>query len=270
MTDADRSFAGSMPELYDRYLGPAMFAVYADPVAARVAALAPHDVLELAAGTGLLTEALARSLPDAAITATDLNQPMLDHAASVREAVGVTWQQADAQDLPFTGSSFDVVVCQFGAMFFPDRPAAYAEARRVLRPDGTLVLAIWDSLAGNDFARVLTSAVAELMPDNPPRFVERVPHGYHDVKQIRADLEAGGFSAIEIESLRLVGHAASAADVALGFALGTPLRAAVEERDPAGLPAAIDAVAASMREQLGTGGDEITGALSAHIVTVRV
>jgi hypothetical protein len=96
-----------------------------------------------------------------------------------------------------------------------------------------------------------------------------VPHGYHELSQIRADLEAGGFSAIEIESLRLVGRAASATDLATGFVLGTPLRAAVVERNPDGLPAAIDAVAASMREQLGTGGDEISGALSAHMVTAR-
>lgn len=137
MSETDRVFTGEIPIFYDRYLGPQIFADYAEDLARRAAALRPARVLETAAGTGIVTRALAGSLAtEAEITATDLNQAMLDFAAAQPGLERVTWQQADAQRLPFDDRSFDAVLCQFGVMFFPDRLAGYREARRVLRPGG--------------------------------------------------------------------------------------------------------------------------------------
>jgi ubiquinone/menaquinone biosynthesis C-methylase UbiE len=137
VTKADTVFSGSIPSLYDKYAGPLIFAPYAEDLAERLAALNPTRVLEVAAGTGIVTRALARSLPASVdIVATDLNQPMLDHAAAQLPSSRVTWQQADGQALPFPDGAFDAVVCQFGAMFFPDKRQAYREARRVLKPGG--------------------------------------------------------------------------------------------------------------------------------------
>ena len=177
----DTAFVGSVPELYDTRLVPLIFQPYADDLARRAAALRPATVLETAAGTGVVTRALARALPAGTrLIATDLNQPMLDRAAAVGTDQPVQWRQADAQALPFDDASVDLVVCQFGAMFFPDKPAAYAEARRVLKPGGTLLFNVWDTIEHNELAHEVTAALAALFPADPPRFLARTPHGHGD------------------------------------------------------------------------------------------
>src|SRR5262249_49704927 len=151
MKDTDKLFIGSMPALYDRHLGPFLFAPYARDVAARAAALAPRRLLETAAGTGIVTRALAQALPETTtITATDLNQAMVDYAAAQTRAPNLTWGQADALALPFADGSFDAVVCQFGVMFFPDKRAGFREALRVLRPGGHFLFSVWDRIEENE------------------------------------------------------------------------------------------------------------------------
>jgi ubiquinone/menaquinone biosynthesis C-methylase UbiE len=140
----DAVFSGSIPSLYDKYLGPLIFEPYAQDLANRLSALNAERVLETAAGTGIVTRALERSLsPRGSIVATDLNQPMLDHAAERIPSSRVSWQKADAQALPFPDGAFDAVICQFGVMFFPDRQKAYREARRVLKPGGHFIFNVW-------------------------------------------------------------------------------------------------------------------------------
>ena len=184
MATTDKLFAGSIPEIYDRYLVPLLFESYALDLAERVAKIEPQHLLETAAGTGVLTRAMAARLPaHTRIMATDLNQPMLDYAAARQpDPQRIDWRQADALALPFEDRSFDVVACQFGAMFFPDKIAAYREARRVLKPDGHFLFNVWDQISENEFADVVTEALAELFPQDPPRFLARTPHGYHEVE----------------------------------------------------------------------------------------
>jgi SAM-dependent methyltransferase len=192
----DTVFAGSVPELYDSHFVPLIFEPYAEDMARRVAALAPSRVLETAAGTGVVTRAMARSLAaHVDIVATDLNQPMLDRAAAVGTQRPVRWQQADAMKLPFEAGRFDVLVCQFGVMFFPDKAHAFAEARRVLRRGGMLLFNVWDRIEHSEFAHVAAAALARLYPTDPPRFMERTPHGYSDQRTIARDLANGGFTA---------------------------------------------------------------------------
>mgnify|MGYP003575678378 CR=1 FL=1 len=193
-SNTDRSFSGSIPQLYEQYLVPLIFEPYAKDMATRVAALQPSSVLEVAAGTGVVTRQLAAVLPLAvSVVATDLNQPMLDHAASIGTVRAVEWRQADAMRLPFPDEAFDTVVCQFGVMFFPDKSVAMSEARRVLRPGGTFIFSAWDAVEQNEFANVVTNALTEVFPNQPPRFLARVPHGYHDQAVIASDLARGGF-----------------------------------------------------------------------------
>jgi ubiquinone/menaquinone biosynthesis C-methylase UbiE len=253
MVATDKLFAGSIPEIYDRYLVPLIFEPYALDLAGRVAARRPRRVLETAAGTGVLTRAMAARLPDAHIVATDLNQPMLDHASRRQAAGSVEWRPADALALPFGDQSFDVVTCQFGVMFFPDRVKGFSEARRVLKPSGRFLFNVWDRISENDFADVVTEAVAELFPDDPPRFLARTPHGHHDTERIRADLQAAGFTDISIEAVERISKASSPLDPALGFCQGTPLRNEIEARDASRLEEATKRAAEAVARRFGSG-----------------
>jgi ubiquinone/menaquinone biosynthesis C-methylase UbiE len=267
MAETDKVFAGSIPQLYDRFLVPLIFAYYARDLAARVAQANPTCVLETAAGTGALTRELAACVPaHAAITVTDLNQPMLDHAAaSLRHDGRFAWRQADALALPFADQTFDAVACQFGAMFFPDKVKGYAEARRVLKSRGRFIFNVWDRIEENDFARVVTDALATVFPADPPRFMARTPHGYHDVARIRADLAAAGFASIAIETLASTSRAASPRDVAIAFCQGTPLRNDIEARDAARLEEATQVATEALARCFGSGA--IEGRIGAHVVT---
>ena len=202
MRETDKVFAGSVPENYDRYMAPLIFEPFAADLARRSASLSPTTVLETAAGTGVVTRALAPKLsPGASYVVTDLNQPMLDYAASRQAPDGrVRWRQADALALPFENAAFDLVCCQFGAMFFPDRSIAYGEAKRVLKPGGHFLFNVWDRIEENVFADDVTNALAEIFPNDPPRFLARTPHGYHDTALIRGELMDVGFSHVAIET----------------------------------------------------------------------
>ena len=266
MTKSDMVFAGSIPELYDTYLVPLIFEVYADDLAKRVAALAPKTVLETAAGTGVVTRALApRLASNARYTVTDLNQPMLDHAADKQGPDGrITWRQADALDLPFHDASFDAVVCQFAVMFFPDRVAGYSEARRVLKPGGSLLFNVWDHIGANEFAQVVTEATAEIFPGDPPLFLARTPHGYHDVDLIRDELGKAGFSRVSIATLEETSSAPSARHVALAYCQGTPLRNEIESRNASLLEQVTDAATEAITARFGNG--PVSGKIQGNVV----
>jgi SAM-dependent methyltransferase len=265
MTSTDTVFAGSIPGLYDRYLGPLLFQPYAEEVARRVRAFMPGHVLETAAGTGIVTEALHQALPDAEIIATDLNPAMLEVAAQRVRSDKVSFEPADALDLRFADASFDLVICQFGAMFFPDKVRGNAEARRVLRDGGAYLAVIWDRLDRNPASQIANDAVASLYPDNPPSFIARTPFGYADPLWIERDLRAAGFSDITIDTVPLASRPVSARDAATGLVAGCPLRSEIEERDPEGLEAAVEAVAQALQELNGEEG--LDSRLSAHFVT---
>jgi ubiquinone/menaquinone biosynthesis C-methylase UbiE len=269
MPTADKLFAGSIPELYERFLVPLIFESYARDLAKRVADAAPGDVLETAAGTGVLTRAMAARLPAAArIVATDLNAPMLDQAAKRQTGDRrIEWRQADALALPFPAASFDVVVCQFGAMFFPDKVAAYKEARRVLRSDGHLIFNVWDKISENEFADVVTQALAEVFPDDPPRFMARTPHGYHDVEQIKRELNAAGFAKISIDAIDEKSKAPSPRDPAIAYCQGTPLRNKLGARDASRLEQATAQAAAALARQFGNG--PIEGRIRAFVISAE-
>ena len=267
-TSTDRQFGGSIAQLYEQYLVPLIFEPYAVDLAARVVARRPARVLELAAGTGVVTRHLARTLAtEASIVATDLNPPMLAEAAALGTARPVEWQPADAHALPFPDAAFDVVVCQFGAMFF-DRPRAFAEARRVLRDGGAFLFNVWDRIEDNEFADVVTQGVGTLFPADPPRFLARTPHGYHRPDAIKADLAEGGFARLpEIVTLTARSHAAGPAIPAIAFCQGTPLRTEIETRGPGRLLEATGIAEAAVAARFGTG--PIDGKIQALVVGVE-
>lgn len=266
MVVTDKQFAGSIPEIYDRFLVPLIFESYARDLAERLATVEPHHVLETAAGTGVLTRAIASRLPrHATITVTDLNQPMLDHAAARQtDDSRITWRQADALALPFEDQRFDVVACQFGVMFFSDKVHGYREVRRVLKRDGHFFFNVWDRISENEFADVITEALATLFPEDPPRFLARTPHGYHDVEQIRHELNAAGFANLSLGAVDRISKASSPRDPAIGYCQGTPLRNEIEARDASRLEEATQKAAEALARRFGAG--VIEGRIRAFVI----
>lgn len=269
MSDLDKVFSGSIPTLYEAYLVPLIFEPYATDLTQRVASMNASRILEVAAGTGVVTRALAAAANEGvSIVATDLNQAMLDKAAAVGTPRPVQWRQADAMALPFPDDEFDAVVCQFGAMFFPDKSKAFAEARRVLKRGGVFIFNVWDRISENEFADSITSALATTFPDDPPRFLARTPHGYHDRQRIRADLALGGFTtAPQIVTVAKRSRADSPRVPAVAYCQGTPLRNEIEARDASRLAEATDMAAAALARRFGS--HAVDGKIQAHVITIR-
>ena len=267
MAKSDELFGGSIPELYDRYLVPLIFEPYARDLAERLAKVEPRDILEIAAGTGALTRMMASKLPaETRIVATDLNLPMLDYAsARLPGDDRIAWRQADGSMLPFEDAMFDAVACQFGAMFLPDKVQAYREARRVLRPGGHYIFNVWDRISENEFADVVTEALVPLFPNDPPRFLARTPHGYYDTGEIHAELTAAGFGAISIDTVEFMSRSLTAADVAIAYCQGTPLRNEIEARSVGDLDSATKVATAALKRRFGNG--PIEGRIRAYVIT---
>jgi SAM-dependent methyltransferase len=251
-----------MAQAYERWLVPAVFRPFAVDMAERVAGSNPQRVLEVAAGSGVLTRSLCAAMPTTEIVATDLNRAMVDVGATLAPAA--RWEQADAMSLPFEDGRFDVVACQFGVMFFPDRVAGLREMARVVAAHGTVLFSVWDAVARHDFASALQAGLEKAFPDDPPMFVVAVPHGYADVSAIERDVAIAGLLLVSCETLNLDGHATSAADLAAGFCLGTPLRAEIESRGDVSVT--LEAVTSEMESRLGVG--PVSGRMSAHIIHV--
>jgi ubiquinone/menaquinone biosynthesis C-methylase UbiE len=254
MEQTDKIFSGSIASIYDRYLVPLIFAPYASDLAARVRVLAPKRVLETAAGTGVVTGQLIEALgPAASITATDLNQAMLDVASARLSGARIAWKACDATSLPFSAGEFDAVVCQFGAMFFPDKLAGYREARRVLRPGGKFFFNVWDRVEFSPLTHTVSDAVAAAFPDDPPNFLARTPHGYNDIEAIRSSLMEAGFSKVVADIVKLPARAPRAVDVATGFCQGSPLRNEIEKRDAGRLAEVTEAATKLIAARFGVG-----------------
>lgn len=252
LDDNAAKFTGGIPEFYDLGLGPVLFTDYAALMAERVAAGAPHEVLETAAGTGIVTQALRRWLPaTTAILATDLNAPMLEIARNKIRAGAVGFDVADAQTLPFAAGRFDALVCQFGVMFYPDRPKATREALRVLKPGGRYMFSVWDSHLYNSFARITDQLIKRFFPDNPPGFYA-VPFGQAPIDPIKAELLDAGFRDPIIEVLRIDKSVADLGMFVRGLVFGNPLIDQIRARATVPPEALYAAVLEALTAEFGT------------------
>jgi len=264
-SDKVAAFAGTLAEFYDRYLVPLNFAPYAEVVADRAKALFPRRILETAAGTGVVAEALARILPiDVTITATDLNEPMIERGKVRPGMQRVNWQQADAMKLPFPDGAFDLIVCQFGVMFFPHKLASFKESFRVLMPGGTYLFVLWDDYANmsNSPVWIAAQTVGHMLSRDPHTLVNPA---YFDEPTIRADLTAAGFQDVKVDRIARMARAASARDAAVITVQGSMLRTAIETADPSRLDEATKAVEQVMLTRFGEG--PVEGETKALIVT---
>lgn len=255
MSDNDKVFTGSIPEIYDSYLVPLIFEHYAADLARRVAKSPVRAILETAAGSGVVTRALAPLLPgDARYCVTDLNPPMLERAKAMQGPdARIDWRAADALNLPFGDREFDAVICQFGVMFFPDRVKGYAEARRVLRPEGRFLFNVWDGIGHNDFARIVTEVAATLLPGSPPHFLARTPHGHGHPQRIRDELARAGFRHIELETVTATSTAPEPSHPAIAYARGTPMYGELAPHGEAMVQRIVDAATEEIRARYGAG-----------------
>ena len=249
--DDPTRFVGSIPDYYDKGLGPVIFAEPADVAARRVAALEPSRVLETAAGTGIVTRRLRDAMPPAAdIVATDLNAAMLEVSRTkFRPDEKVAHQAADATALPFADGEFDAVVCQFGVMFFPEKDKGYREARRVLAAGGHYVFSVWDAREHNTFGRIVSDALRDAFDVDPPPFLD-VPFGYAAIDPIKASLLANGFHGLRVDLVRQQGPIADFDAFAAGLVRGSPLVDQIRARgvEPEKLERA---VVQSLRDEFG-------------------
>ncbi|MDF2979639.1 MAG: ubiE [Actinomycetospora sp.] len=258
--DGSTRWVGSMPEVYARCLVPAVFRPFARELARRAAAHGPRRVLELAAGTGVVTAELLAACPDAHVTASDLNEAMVQLAEP--RVPGATWRVADAAQPPFPPGSFDLVVCGFGVMFLPDRPAAYAQVGRVLVPHGRFLFSTWGTLADHGFERDLVRALERLFPGDAPTFLQRVPHGYADTARVADDLRAGGLDVVAIDTVTLEGRADGPEQIAVGYATGSPVRAELTRHGD--LDTTVARLTAALTDIVGPG--PLTAPMTAHVV----
>jgi ubiquinone/menaquinone biosynthesis C-methylase UbiE len=263
MTSSHDLFSAAIAEAYEQYMVPVFFHVYAEDLAQRIAALHPRRVLEIAAGTGVVTRALAARLgPDTEIVGTDLSPAMLERAQADPDLAGdrrMTWRLADALSLPFDDAEFDAAACQFGVMFFPDKVRGYRETRRALKPGGTFVFNVWDDIAANDLPRVIEDAIAPLFDGKAPDFMTRIPHGYHNPAQIESDLA--------FEPRDEVARVPSARHLALAICQGTPLRREIEARTTLSLEDVTAFAEQRLGELLGNG--PLEGRMRALVVSAR-
>lgn len=269
MENNDKNFTDSIPEFYDTYLVPLIFDEFAIDLANKLLSESPKNILEIAAGTGVVARAIAPLLPDDAnLTVTDLNQDMLDYAQTQQpKSPNIKWQQADVMSLPFADNSFDAVICQFGFMFFPDKISAMTEVKRVLKPGGILVMNVWDCIENNVFADLVTQAACKTFPENQTRFLERIPHGCYDNDAIRYTLQDAGFQNIIIQDKLAVSTAPSAFYAAKAYCHGTPLRNELESISDDALSEVTEAAARLIKQFYGAG--DVSAQIQGFIITAN-
>ena len=243
MPNNSTAFIGDIPRHYDVGLGPNIFVDFAERLVEAACDGVATNVIELAAGTGIVSRKLRNALhPETPLLVTDLNPPMLEVAKrKFSEGENVDFAIANAMDLAFGDAEFDLMVCQFGVMFFPDKPASFREAARVLGPGGRYVFNVFSAMEKNPYSQIAYGVPARFFPDDPPGFY-KVPFHYGNPDVVRKDLKAAGWQDVEHETIRLRKKIVNAEEFARGLVYGNPLIDEIRNRegvDPETVAAAV-------------------------------
>ena len=267
MVGLHANYAGSIPGYYDHCLGPAWFHAFAADLVQRLPANPSADVLELACGTGIVTQRLRERLdPSLRLVGSDISKAMLDFARNKRiEREGIEWREADAASLPFEDGEFGAVVCAFGIMFVPDKRAAMSEARRVLKKGGTLLFNVWDRLERNRHVALTADVMEDLFPGDQELSFRRL-YEMHDPALLRALVAEAAFQEVRIEPKQVEIRGVSARSVATGLIRGSPRSLLIEKRG-ASLDEVVDRVSTALEKA--AGGAMYVGTASAMVVEAR-
>ena len=224
------AFAGTIPANYERYLGPFLFEPYALDLVSRLRDKKYPDILEIACGTGRVTAHLAKSVKHDTLTATDLNPDMIKVAKDIIQNDSINWMPADGMELPFDDSSFDLVVMQFGIMFFLDKEKGLKEAYRVLRHGGKLIYSTWNKVETVKAIHEGRVVIESYFGDDLPKFYS-VPFSMYDDRELTTITRRAGFKSITTTLVKKEGVSPSASDLAKGIVEGNPIYMAILERD---------------------------------------
>ena len=267
MVDLSANFAGSIPDYYDKCLGPAWFRAYAADLAERLPSGPAGDALELACGTGIVTRRLRERLdPSIRLVASDLSKAMLDFARNkLIECNGIEWREADAASLPFADGEFGAVVCAFGIMFVPDKRAAFKEARRVLKTGGILLFNVWDRIEHNRHVALTAGVMEDLFPGDEELSFRRLYQMY-DPTLLRTLLAEAAFREVRIERKQIEVQGVSARTIATGLIRGSPRSLLIEKRG-ASLDEVVQRVTAALEKA--AGGASYRGTASAVVIEAR-
>jgi ubiquinone/menaquinone biosynthesis C-methylase UbiE len=264
MVDTARDFSGSIPEYYDGILGPAQLHALAADFVKRMPVRPKGDVLELACGTGIVTERLRARIDSMfRIVATDLSEAMLAYARNKVKGK-IDWRTADAAALPFKDETFGAVVCALGVMFVPDKPKLFSEMRRVLIEGGMVLFNCWDRLELNPHAQAASEVMHELFPGDEEMDFSRIPYSFNDEATIRGMLDAARFRGIEIEKVKIPVNCPSARTFAMGQIRGTPRSVLIEKKG-----AKVDEVIERVAERLAAKGGAEPFRVEANALAVR-
>lgn len=265
MSENSMQFTAKIAENYEKYLAPVFFISTSKDLVSHLAG-SPENILEIAAGTGQVTRNLVNTFPEAKITATDINSGMLDVGKRIVRSGNITWQAADACELPFEDNIFDAIICQFGVMFFPDKQKAMNEAYRVLKPGGQIVFNTWDSLENNRICKIPDDVINKIFPTDPPPFY-KTPFSMYDPAEIESLLKNAGFKDIKVENRKMEGYSESPDNAVTAFTEGNPIYLQIMERDPAILPVFQKTLRKELVKEFGTG--RFTIPLSEFIATAK-
>jgi ubiquinone/menaquinone biosynthesis C-methylase UbiE len=226
---------GSAPELYQRYLVAAITALWAADLVDQVAPRPGESVLDVACGTGVVARVAAERVGSTGrVAALDINPGMLVVARSLPFATGasIDWYDGSALDLPFPDATFDIVFCQLGLQFFPDRPAALREIRRVLMPDGRLGLNVFGPIEHNPATHALANALdRRIGPD--ASVAKRTEHALADTDALRALIAGAGFRDVVLRTAVKMMRFPSPTDYVRIQLAATPLATMIAHYDTA-------------------------------------
>jgi ubiquinone/menaquinone biosynthesis C-methylase UbiE len=263
---------GSAPELYERYLVPAITALWATDLVERAAPRSGERVLDLACGTGIVARLAAARMGAGRIVGMDVNAGMLAVARSLSADAArlIEWQEGSALALPFPDEVFDLIFCQLGLQFFPDKPVALGEMRRVLVPTGRVALSVFTAIEHTPATNALANALDRHLGAGASH-TKRSEHVLSDREELRELVTAAGFGTVAIETVTQTIRFPSAGEYVRLQLSATPLSALLDGMDSRQQRETLAAITSDLAASLHMESDtaELTYPQEAYVLLAR-